>query len=435
MTERHYPAWRWWVCGALFLATLLMYMDRQTLPQTATELKTKYDLGDRRYGLLEAFFSVAFAVGAILFGFLADRFGPRFLYPIVLFGWSLAGFLTPLMAYPSVTDFLETPDDPGSGPFRWLLACRTLLGLFESGHWPCALITARQILSSKDRTLGNGILQAGATVGAVLVITYTDQMKAFGWNWQVVFWSIGLLGLLWLPLWSTLIRRGDLTGPPPPAADGGGSRTPLSFVCMYISLAVTVASLSISWQFLRAWLPKYLVESQGFSYRFQSGVSIAFFLFADVGSVLSGMLVRSLSGRGVRIHSARMIGFTFFASLTALAAVVPFVGNAYVGVALLIVAGAGILGLHPFYYSLVQELPARHMGFLSGTLTALGWLMTAGVQMAIGAHIEATKSYDEGLILAGLAPCVALVALRVLWRPAVVSREAPPSEERRDSNA
>ena len=32
-------SWRWWVCGALLLATFLNYMDRQALSETATEMK------------------------------------------------------------------------------------------------------------------------------------------------------------------------------------------------------------------------------------------------------------------------------------------------------------------------------------------------------------------------------------------------------------
>ena len=137
----HQSSWRWWVCGALLLATLLNYMDRQALSETATELKERYNLDDARYGQVERWFSYAFAVGSILFGFLADRFGPRRLYPVVLVGWSLAGIATTLRrARPDVTAWLETPgDEPGTGTFRWLLICRTVLGLFEAGHWPCAL--------------------------------------------------------------------------------------------------------------------------------------------------------------------------------------------------------------------------------------------------------------------------------------------------------
>src|SRR3954454_10244130 len=86
----HSPAapWRWWVCGTMMLATLLNYMDRQVLPQIATELKDTHGLDDARYGIVGRNFAWAFACGSIFFGFLADRVGPRGLYPFVLVGWS-----------------------------------------------------------------------------------------------------------------------------------------------------------------------------------------------------------------------------------------------------------------------------------------------------------------------------------------------------------
>src|SRR5205085_650554 len=112
----------------------LLYMDRLTLAVTATLLKTTIHLDDGRYGRLEEWFSYAFAAGGVLFGFVADRVGPRRLYPLVLTGWSVAGLATPLAVWPPVRDWLATPGEPGSGEFVWLFACRTLLGFFEAGH-------------------------------------------------------------------------------------------------------------------------------------------------------------------------------------------------------------------------------------------------------------------------------------------------------------
>ena len=56
------------------------------------------------------------------------------------------------------------------------------------------------------------------------------------------------------------------------------------------------------------------------------------------------------------------IAFAGYTVLTAAAAVVPFVGSGPLMIAGLMIAGAGILGLHPLYYSLGQELPHRRMG-------------------------------------------------------------------------
>ena len=419
MSREHAASWKWWVCGTLLLATMINYMDRQALTQTATELKRSYNLGDARYGRVEAFFSYAFGLGAIVFGTLADRFSPRRVYPIALFGWSLAGLLTPLLRYPELTTPLESLDEPGSGPYLWLLGCRTMLGFFEAGHWPCALMTARQILSAKDRPLGNGIIQSGATIGTVVVIGYVTLLRHLELGWPIVFWTVGCAGLLWLPLWFALIREGDLTGTPPAAADdSAASRTDLgSRVRMFFTLALVVSSIAISWQFLRAWMPKYLVESLGYSEDFRDGAIIAYSLFADVGSMLSGVIVFWLVSKGFGIHASRVLGFTIFCGITALAALVPVVEERSLKVVLLIVAGAGILGLHPFYYSLVQELPTRSMGKLSGLLTCCAWTATALVQASQGRYIEATKSYDLGLQLVAFSPLAGLAAMLLLWRP------------------
>src|SRR4051794_5400952 len=110
----------WGICGLLLLATMLMYMDRQALAQQKSEILSALKLSNTDYGRLELGFGLAFAAGGIVTGFVADRIGPRWFYPIVLMGWSGVGFATGW-----VTNYWE------------LLACRLLLGFFEAGHWPC----------------------------------------------------------------------------------------------------------------------------------------------------------------------------------------------------------------------------------------------------------------------------------------------------------
>lgn len=414
-------SWRWWVCGVLLLATLLNYMDRQALPQTATELKQRYGLSDARYGVVERNFSWAFAVGSILFGWLADRFGPRWLYPLVLAGWSVAGLATPLLAWERCTAWLADPDDPSSGPFRWLLMCRTLLGLFEAGHWPCALITVRRILTGRDRPLGNGLLQSGASLGAVLIPLYVLAIRHAGGSWPVVFWTIGAVGLLWVPLWLSLVRTEDLQATEAEvAATTFDTSTPLRWwrwLTPLLVLGIIVACLNVSWQFLRAWLPKYLRESQGFSDDVADVAVAGYYIAADVGCLLAGVAVRVLTTWGWRLPVARQIGFVLFVLLTMQAALVRWSGGGWAAVVLLWLAGAGILGLHPYYYALVQELPKRFLGLGSGLLAAAAWFVAGAVQQQLGRYIEDSGSYDLGLTIAGVAPLLAAVALICLWRP------------------
>jgi ACS family hexuronate transporter-like MFS transporter len=411
----------------MMLATLLNYMDRQILPQIATELKITYHLDDARYGTIARNFAWAFAVGSIVFGFLADRIGPRLLYPFVLLGWSVAGLATPLMRDATVTLHFQG-GDPESGPYHFLLMCRTLLGFFEAGHWPCALLTARQILTAPERPLGNGLLQSGAALGAILVPLYVLAVRTMGGGWEVVFWTIGAAGLLWVPIWLGLVRHGDLAAGVPGGPSSAGQAahdTPsaglhfewLPFIRIYVALFTIIVGLNVSWQFIREWLPKYLMESQRFSADAADTIVPVYYISAELGCFTAGVLVRRLVTRGREVHSARVRVYALFALLSASAALAPLVGG-WSAVALIVVAGAGILGLHPLYYALSQELPAKSMALLSGILAAAGWFAVGAVQEAMGVRIKETGSYAIGLYIAGLAPLPGLLALLLLWKSA-----------------
>src|SRR5215510_4497324 len=115
VTEAAHPrpsSWKWWVCGLLLLATMINYMDRQTLANAAVRITKEFQLTQEQYGNLELAFGLAFAAGSLLFGFVADRVSVRWLYPLVLALWSVMGI---------ITGWMET--------YSGLIICRTLLGL------------------------------------------------------------------------------------------------------------------------------------------------------------------------------------------------------------------------------------------------------------------------------------------------------------------
>jgi ACS family hexuronate transporter-like MFS transporter len=402
---------------------MLNYMDRQALAVTLPTLKTDFHLAEGRVGILEGCFGFSFAFGSLFFGWLADRWGPRYLYPLVLAGWSLAGIATSFAGQTWLISWFESAEDAaGTGVFRWLLLCRVVLGVCEAGHWPCALLTVRAILSAEDRTLGNGILQSGASIGAILIPLYIEAADRAGQSWQFPFWTIGLAGFLWVPLWFALAGRINLSQTishtsephhqnlhPAPESDPGTVTRRL------IVLAIIVSTLTISWQFLRAWLGLFLQDHHGYTKEATRGLMSGYFISADLGCILSGVLVTQLTSRGWQLHSARQFGFLVFTLLTACAALAPFVSSAWIMIALLFIAAAGILGLHPYYYSLAQEISDKRMGLLSGLLAASGWIVASLSQIYLGRHIEATKSYQLGLVIVGLAPLIGLIALWLLW--------------------
>src|SRR5439155_5932245 len=135
-------------------------------------IQAEFRLDDAQYGEMEMGFGLAFAAGALCFGFLADRLSVRWLYPAVLICWSLVGIAT---AYADQIGALlhggegvASAEAASRQAYLGFLACRVALGFFEAGHWPCALVTTQTILTRQDRSFGNSILQSGAAIGAIL---------------------------------------------------------------------------------------------------------------------------------------------------------------------------------------------------------------------------------------------------------------------------
>jgi len=164
-------SWRYGVCGLLLMATMLLYMDRLTLSQLATTI-CRSTRSRTAIWLVDTGFSYAFATGALFFGFLVDRIGPRWLYPTVVIGWSCAGLATAyaetigawfLLAAPGPVRDWFTSTTPATVPeeaYAGFMICRIALGFCEAGHWPCALVTTQAIMSRGDRSLATASCKA-----------------------------------------------------------------------------------------------------------------------------------------------------------------------------------------------------------------------------------------------------------------------------------
>ena len=407
-------AWIWWVSGLLLLATMLNYMDRQTLAVLSPRITKELSLNNEGYGNIEFGFGWAFAFGSLFFGYLSDRISVKFLYPGVLLAWSFTGFLT---------GFCNN--------YESMLACRILLGFFESGHWPCALRTTKSILDSRNRTMGNSILQSGGAIGAILtplvILMIVGNSDVEG-AWRSPFIIIGLLGAVWAIIWLCSFR--GTTIPAPLKESKNVSDTDRGFLreCLtnrrFWTLVPVVICINLTWQLILAWLSKFLQEGRGASEQAALLFNSAYYIAADVGCIAAGLASLWLVRRGRSVHNSRLLVFAIcavFTSLTFVAARLPLGWGLY---SVLLIVAAGSLGLFPVYYSLSQETSERHMGKTIGLLGALAWLVSGPTQKLFGRVVDETHSFDAGLAWAGLTPFIALIMLIILW-----PRESPISSD------
>ncbi|MGH7137294.1 MAG: MFS transporter, partial [Pirellulales bacterium] len=390
MSSARSSAWKWYVCGILLLATMLNYMDRQTLSLAISDISRELQLSNEQYGDLELGFGIAFAVGGLATGLVADRVSLRWLYPAVLAGWSLAGIAT-AFAEPIGRLLLPIASASLSAGYLGLLACRVMLGFFEAGQWPCALVTSQRLLSADDRPLGNSLLQSGAAAGAIVTpqvmqIMVTDVPG----SWRGPFVLIGLLGMLWIVPWLAMVRDSDLRRPEAAvpsqkeieaiAAGAGNRKDTKTFWRRFALLVLTVILINLCFQFFRAWLPKCLREYHQYDRGEVNDFTSAYFVATGIGCLSMGLAVKWLVLRGWRVHAARMLVFAVCACLTALSAVAAGLPRGPLLLVLLWLIGFGALGVFPTYYSLTQDLSARHQGVVTGVLGFSTWICTAAMQ-------------------------------------------------------
>jgi ACS family hexuronate transporter-like MFS transporter len=411
-STRQTPLRTWGICGLMLLATMLNYMDRQTLAQQASEIRDELKLSNQDYGNLEFGFGMAFAIGGIVTGFIADRLPLRWLYPAILLGWSAVGF---------ATGWVNT--------YAELFACRVLLGFFEAGQWPCALAASQRLLSSKNRPLGNSILQSGASLGAIATpIVVLMLSTGEPGSWRLPFRVIGASGVLWIVAWLMAIRPRDLeiqavASPEPKpedAIDPAGQYSEVehaggSFFRRFLALVVVVIMINFCWQYFRAWMPMMLEKEMGYTREETQFFSSAYYFVAGIGCITVGFLVKWLAGRGWSVHGARMATFLVCSLLTALGTVAAFLPPSWFLLVLLLAIGFGSLGQFPTYYAFTQELSVRKLGKLTGVLSFVTWTSFAVVQGPIGRWIDRTGSYSAVMFIAGLTPLVGLLALAILW--------------------
>jgi MFS family permease len=117
---------------------------------------------------------------------------------------------------------------------------------------------------------------------------------------------------------------------------------------------------------------------------------------------------------------------TFFAcALMAMATVsVPWLPASWLLLAVLLIAGAGALGVFPIYHAFTQDLSQQHQGKVTGVAGVAAWAFSPLAQQLFGRHIDATHSFDQGIAIAGCLPMAACLLLFLFWPRSTTVRES-----------
>lgn len=185
---------RWWVIGLIALATVINYIDRQTLnvlwPQISEEMYPDKTMDQRKeiFGWISSIFLFSYAFGQGIFGKIFDKVGTRLGFIFSIGFWSIATALHAL-----------------AKGFLSFAIFRSILGIAEAGNWPGAAKGNAEWFPSKERALAQGIFNSGAAFGGIISIPLIAFL-AIHFSWQMIFILVGIIGLLWLIPWALIVK-------------------------------------------------------------------------------------------------------------------------------------------------------------------------------------------------------------------------------------
>jgi ACS family hexuronate transporter-like MFS transporter len=394
--DSHSPpvaVWKWQLVGLMFLATMINYMDRQTLGSVSKPFMREYKLDEEGFGWVEFWFGMTFGVTQLVSGAMADRVSIRWLYAATLLIWSAAGFSCGLVH-----------------TLPLFIMCRVVLGFGESFNWPCAVAAVSRVFPPESRSFANSIFHGGASIGAIVTpFVVIALVGSDGENWRHVFLVTGGVGALWVVGWLWFVRgeRAAAIDTSPIRSEHDNETVASLFINRKVWIALLVGlCVNLFWHFFRTWLPRIYEKDLHFDERNKQLLLALYYICADMGGMTAGYITRRLARTGRPLHRARQIVMFGTGSLCLLAIPGALTMTPWVTVPLFCIVGGAALGGFPNYFNLCQDVSARHTAQVLGITGAVGWCSVGAINPLVGKVADHFHSFTPAIIVLACLPLV-----------------------------
>lgn len=312
MTANSIGKYRWTICGLIFFATTINYIDRNVISFMKSTFTKDLGWTDGDYANVEITFKLFYAIGMLFAGRLIDKLGTKIGYGLFTLLWSVAGVCTAFAN--SVLSFQIV---------------RGFLGITESGNFPGAIKTVAEWFPKKERALATGIFNSGANIGAI-VTPLTIPLIIENWHWQWAFIITGLLGFVWIIFWVLFYeipRRHKKVKPAElayiesdkdEANDLNDNSPKLSWwklLSYKQTWAFAIGKLLTDpiWWFYLFWLPDFFESVYKIKLTAASWPVAAVYIISTFGSIGGGWLPMYLIKKGWPVYKARKISMLIYA--------------------------------------------------------------------------------------------------------------------------
>jgi ACS family hexuronate transporter-like MFS transporter len=402
---------RWLICGLLFFAATVNYMDRQVIALLKPMLQVQFGWTEVGYSNIVTAFQFAYGAGLLFIGKLIDRLGTRKGFSLAVLVWSAAA-----MAHAAA-----------GSVFQFGVA-RFSLGIGESGSFPASIKAVSEWFPKRERALTTGLFNSGSNIGA-LVTPLVVPWLTLRYGWRMAFIATGALGYIWIACWLALYHRPQddtklsaaelayIQSDPP---DQNASKTAVPWrILLRLPQAWAIAlgkffTDPIWWVYL-FWMPDFLSRNLGMNL---SGMRLPLFVIysgACVGSIGGGWLSSSLLKRGWALNPSRKCALFVCALAVTPIMLAARTHNAWLAVFLISIAAGAHQGWSANIYTLASDMfPRSAVASVVGFATMAGSFSGMFVAKAVGYILQRTGSYIPIFVMAGLAYLVAFAFVQVL---------------------
>lgn len=367
----------------------LNHLYENVLPPLFPLLMVSFNTDYFHLGLVVTVYSYAFGLGALPAGFLSDRFGPRRLVTIYLFG---SGILSMIIWF--------------SGMLMTYALLMGFLGLFCSIYHPASNTLISQAIRKKGEAFGiHGI--AGSLGVAVAPIFSAWIGSAAGWKIPHI-----LLGIFSVTIgfFSLRLRTQTTVATFPEGSYNPEAEPPRAPYLHFIIFFLSVLALGLSYRGILTFLPSYMGENV--SLRVLGLDSVTMGGMVATIALLSGALGQYVAGRMVDRYQPEKIYFIVVALGTVFVFIMANSSD------LILVLSAVV---HAFLYFSAQPIqnfilskytPRSRHGFVFGLHFSLNFGV-GSIAAAVGGYLA--DRFGLHSVFHAITGCFAASSIFLLW--------------------
>ncbi|KAA0595570.1 MFS family permease [Azospirillum lipoferum] len=288
----------------LYLAFCISYIDRAAISIALGQIGKDFNLQASELGVVISVFFLGYSLMQIPGGWLADRFGSKYVIVISIALWSVFTVST---------------------SFAWslgsLIAIRLVFGIAEGGFPPAAIKAVAEMFSKDNKPKMTAFLTSSNYAGSMIAPLVMAPL-ILGLGWRHAFEVIGFAGIAFAAAYLLLVPND-----PKPASGQGDRQTASKRIDWATTrmllktpflwqLVVVWFGLSCVNKGLDSWMPLYLLQQRGLDLK-SVGVLVPIpFLLATIATAIGGwVMTRFFPDREkyLLVGSALLTGIFLFA--------------------------------------------------------------------------------------------------------------------------